>query len=365
MLSTMSDLNLYLEPGEDSESASQRYALRVLPCTVGRGSSCGLQLDFDRISREHARFEKLDNRLLVTDLNSTNGTFVNHQRIEEPTLVRVGDTIHFANHEFTLQYRQPSGATLPHPQTPERRASGDTIVGFTALPTGFPVQAPEFFEMLNDEQITGVRQVIATAGGTPLAYSLRPRSAHPRLAADSATLYRLAEDLGEEIRLAQMARRICLELADKAGMQSNLMLQVHPVECEDIDLLVDEWLELAERFRHLALVCELPLGAFARGEDVSDIKSHLTRRDIEICGLASGLEISDLSLFRSHLDYLRMSATQGTATISEAARVIGSATRIIVDQVDDKAQIESLTEAGASLFQGSAIGSTVPISKEA
>ena len=55
---------------------------------------------------------------------------------------------------------------------------------------------------------------------------------------------------------------ICLELADKAGMQSNLILQVHPVECEEIDLLVDEWLELAERFRHLALVLRTAAGCF-------------------------------------------------------------------------------------------------------
>ncbi len=360
----MSDLNLYLEPGEDSQGDGQRYALGVLPCTVGRGSSCGLQLDFDRISREHARFEQQDDRLLVTDLNSTNGTFVNHERIEEPTGVRVGDTIHFANHEFTLQYRQPSGSTLPLPQAPERRASGDTIVGFTALPTGFPVQAPEFFEMLNDEQITGVRQVITTAGGTPLAYSLRPRSTHPRLAADSATLYRLAEDLGEEVRLAQMARRICLELADKADLQSNLILQVHPVECDDIDLLMDEWLELAERFRHLALVCELPLAAFDRGEKVKKIQSELARRDIEICGLGIGLEKSHIGLFKGCLDYLRLSATQGKDVISEIVGVIGPGTRIIVDQIDDKTLIESQGQAGASLFQGPAIGATEPISKD-
>ncbi|AKS42155.1 FHA domain-containing protein [Wenzhouxiangella marina] len=357
----MSEQNLYLEPGEGDLPDAPSYPLDPLPCTVGRSPKCALQLEFDRISREHCRFEYDGREVTVTDLDSTNGTFVNHQRIDAPTPIRNGDIIHLGNHPFVVRQRQTSGETRPHAPLSQRQSSNDTIIGFTALPTGFPVQAPEFFEMLNDEQLTGMAEPIMSSGGTPMALSLRGRSAHPRLAADSNTLFRLAEDLGEEVRLAQMVRRICLEQADQAGLQSTLLLQVHPAECEELDLLVDEWLDLAGRYRHLALACELPLKAFQNPSDVGDIRRHLNARDIEVCGVALGLDAGQLAAFNGQLDYLRVSALQGPERIPALTEAIGPFVRILVEQVNEAELIKAFSDAGASLFQGPAIGKAEPI----
>ncbi len=354
----MSDLHFYLEHGD---SGVDTFPLGDLPCTVGRGSSCQLQLDFERVSREHARFEQQDGELQLTDLGSTNGTFVNHQRIEQSERIRAGDIIHFGNHPFVLRNRAASGDTLPSRPASPSQSSHDTIIGFTAQPTGFPVQAPEFFEMLNDEQIIGTAELVSTASGTVMAVSLRGRSSHPGLTANSNTLFRLAEDLGEEVRLAQMIRRICLEQADQSGLQSTLLLQVHPAECEELDILVDEWLDLAGRYRHLALACELPLKAFEDPADLASIKAHLEKRDIEICGVALGLSADQLSGYRGHLDYLRVSSLHGPDRIPALVDALGSFVRILVDQVNDVELIRPFSEAGASLFQGEAIGPTTDL----
>lgn len=338
------------------------FPLGDLPCTVGRGSGCQLQLDFERISREHARFELHDGDLLLTDLCSTNGTFVNHRRLADAASLSKGDIIHFGNHPFVLKMRESGDDSLIQPTASEAGSNHDTIIGFTAQPTGFPVQAPEFFEMLNEEQIAGMAQPIATSSGTVIALTLTGRSSHPELEAESASLFKLAEDLGEEVRLAQLVRRICLEQASQAGLQATLILQAHPAECEELDILLEEWQRLAARYRHLALACEIPLKAIENPGDLNSLRSQLGPVEVEICGTAQGLSAEQLSAFRGDLDFLRISALRGPDRIPGLVDALGSFVRILVDQIDEPGLIRPFSDSGATLFQGDAVSERIDLS---
>jgi len=356
----MSEQRFYLVRGEN-ETSDDIFPLGELPCTVGRGSNCQLQLDFQRVSREHARFELENENLLLTDLGSTNGTFINHRRLERPEQLIAGDVIHFGNHPFVLRMRESSGDTLLSPSANQHQSSYDTIIGFTAKPTGFPVKAPEFFEILNNEQIEGTAQPIATSSGTVMALALGGRSSHPDLAAGSDVLFNIAEDLGEEVRLAQLIRRICLEQTSQAGLQSTLLLQVHAAECDDLDILVAEWLQLAAKYRHLPLACDLPLRALSNPSDLTSLRSHLGAQDIEICGTAIGLSADTLAAYRSDLDYVRVSSLHGPDRIPELVDALGSFVRILVDQIDEPDLVQAFSNAGATLFQGDAISPTTDL----
>jgi pSer/pThr/pTyr-binding forkhead associated (FHA) protein len=64
--------------------------------TVGRGGGCGIVLTADQfVSTVHARVFRRGEDLLVEDLGSRNGTFVNGERVAAPTRVRRGDRVQF------------------------------------------------------------------------------------------------------------------------------------------------------------------------------------------------------------------------------------------------------------------------------
>jgi hypothetical protein len=62
---------------------------------IGRDPTCELVLDptLGGVSWRHARLEMTPGGLVAVDLGSTNGTYVNGQRIAGPTVVSMGDTI--------------------------------------------------------------------------------------------------------------------------------------------------------------------------------------------------------------------------------------------------------------------------------
>ncbi|MGB3111044.1 MAG: FHA domain-containing protein [Psychrobacter alimentarius] len=72
--------------------------------SVGRGSDNDVVLGSKQVSRNHAVLSVLDGQLYVKDLDSSNGTFINNERIEGnmSSLLQANDTIGFASFNFKV-----------------------------------------------------------------------------------------------------------------------------------------------------------------------------------------------------------------------------------------------------------------------
>jgi hypothetical protein len=89
-------------------SGSKAHTSEIFPLAagysalyVGRDPSCDVRFDIEKdavVSRNHAVLEwgrDGNERVLLNDLLSTNGTFVNGKRIAEPTVLASGDVVQF------------------------------------------------------------------------------------------------------------------------------------------------------------------------------------------------------------------------------------------------------------------------------
>ena len=82
---------------------------------IGRDASNDIVLDAPNISRFHAQIERIGQRYRVRDLQSSNGTFVNNQRVEGDTWVKPNDSVKIGPYRFILgvdqvaQYSDTSG----------------------------------------------------------------------------------------------------------------------------------------------------------------------------------------------------------------------------------------------------------------
>jgi pSer/pThr/pTyr-binding forkhead associated (FHA) protein len=71
------------------------YPLEGELLTLGRDPGNTIHINDAEVSRRHARFSLQGGKYVLEDLGSTNGTFVNGQRLGGPHVLRPGDVISF------------------------------------------------------------------------------------------------------------------------------------------------------------------------------------------------------------------------------------------------------------------------------
>ena len=75
------------------EGGKPRAVKVAASMTIGRAPECELKIDDTYASQQHARLFGKNGAWYVEDLGSTNGTFVNDQKLAAPAMVQPGDSI--------------------------------------------------------------------------------------------------------------------------------------------------------------------------------------------------------------------------------------------------------------------------------
>lgn len=99
---------------------------------LGRTESCDVIINHDAISAVHAVMEIFDDRAIIYDMNSTNGTYVNNEKIIVKE-VNLGDFFRLADIEFEFSIYSPESALPPVLDSLEP-AQGEASIKMPPLP---------------------------------------------------------------------------------------------------------------------------------------------------------------------------------------------------------------------------------------
>ena len=84
------------------EEETQARQFKQAEFIVGRDPSCDFSLNDDMVSAHHARLSYHHNQWWVEDLQSTNGTFLNEERVFTPTVLMEGDELRCGKCHLTI-----------------------------------------------------------------------------------------------------------------------------------------------------------------------------------------------------------------------------------------------------------------------
>ncbi len=97
--------------------AGQSYELKVDTTTVGRVEDNALQIADPSVSSHHCEVLLKDGDVVIRDLNSTNGSFINGEKITE-TILKPGQTLKLGNIELRIDDGSPVPEPSAKPATP-------------------------------------------------------------------------------------------------------------------------------------------------------------------------------------------------------------------------------------------------------
>jgi pSer/pThr/pTyr-binding forkhead associated (FHA) protein len=137
-------------------SVLQKVAINGGPITIGRGPDNSIAIDNLAISNHHAEIKSEQGRLVVEDLNSLNGTFVNNQRVKRSAL-KHGDVVLIGKHSIEID-ELARGESPVNPHRPSGGGKATPRVDET-----FILDTEKRRQMMQEIAASGERSQIAPA----------------------------------------------------------------------------------------------------------------------------------------------------------------------------------------------------------
>lgn len=287
--------------------------------TVGRKPGASLCIPSPTVSRDHAEITVVERGLLLRDLGSTNGTFVNGARIQQPCVVRHGDLLQFGQ----VIFRVVQQSTESGPQTIQENSCDRALalIQFDQLMTQRAV-TPHFQPIVNMvDRRTCASEVLARSRFFGLN--------------DPQSMFAAAKVLNMEGELSRILREEGVRSGQVLPNEHALFVNTHPAEISDLDLLIFSLGELRELEPRRPLVLEIHEASVTFGQEMQTLRAAL--KDLQI-----GLAYDDSGAGQARLvelvdvppDYLKfdMRLVQNLESASiERQKMLGSLVQMVLD----------------------------------
>ncbi len=327
-----------------------------LPFRIGRRQGCVLQLNSKAISGHHAELHQVDDQLWVTDLNSTNGTYVNGKRIDQPTELNDTALLQLADIAFRVD-RDRHELTFA---TINEEMCDDALA------------LVQFDRLMENRLVTPFFQsIVDLRSGAPLGYEVLARSQVFGLESSYA-MFNVASQLNMEVVLSAMLRwegiREGLNLPDRP----TLFVNTHPHEIRT-EGLVSSLANVKQLSSDMRIVLEVHEAAITDPKEMVELRDNLKALGIGIAydDFSSG-QTRLTELIEAQPDYLKFD-TRLIKNIDKASlerqRTLESLVKMALDLgvnplavgVETAAEADVCRKMGFKAAQGYHFGRPAPV----
>lgn len=354
------------------------HEVRSLPFRVGRDPLSDLAEATMGLSRRHAELSAdISGRLRLTDLDSTNGTFVNRERVNGSVLLADNDVIHFAHAEFRIRMHSGENATAVGRSKPGDEDRTVIVPAGHSLSENFVPHEREFKDLLRGQGLSGALQPIVDMRTREVfAYEWLGRGQHPDLPQSPIRLFQMAARLDRESELSQAFRDYGIKTVSARMKGATLFVNTHPKETFDQGFL-RALAELSEKPGSPKLVVEVHETAVMDVARMKELASRL--KDIGVRFAyddfgAGQARLNELGEVPAHFVKFDMGLIRGIDMASERKqKVVGDLVRLVselgsvplAEGVETEAEAEVCRLMGFKLVQGYLTGKPVLVDEPA
>ena len=332
----------------DPNAPVRRVNINTSPFLVGRRSDSGICLTTSSVSKQHASLEVRGDQLWICDLGSTNGTYVNGERLDDWRELQDGDLVQFA----TVVFRAAAGRNSVSDNTMQENVRDRALA------------LMQFERLINDGGLLPYFQpIVNMSDQSVFGFEVLGRSRLFGLKSP-AEMFAAASELNMENKLSESFREKGVEEAQSAlPADCNIFLNTHPCELGTPDLIESLYL-LREGAPEQKITLEIHEAAVTNVKMINELRRVLEDLDMDLAfddfgeGRARLVELSearpdyvkfDMCLTR---DIYRATAQHQdiVATIANLVRELGIS--VLAEGVETEQDHALLVSMGFDLGQG-------------
>ena len=326
------------------------------PFLVGRSSEVALSLPSRTVSSVHAELVNNGLTLTVRDLDSTNGTFINGERISGSVALKPEDIVQFADIPFRLMIQSARTDTVTESQ--------DVCDQALAL--------VQFDRLMSDEAVVPHYQSIVDLRSKQIiGYEVLGRSRIPHLESPAA-MFSAAAHFNLETKLSQMFRWKAVQETMSLSDLPHLFLNTHPIELEQPGL-IESMKSLRELNIDQQITLEVHEGAVTNPATLRELRAALKELNIGLAfddfgsGQTRLAELAvvhpeylkfDISLIRS-IDMATAEQKEMVATLVRMVKDLGVIA--LAEGIETEEECATCVALGFELAQGYYFGRPTPL----
>jgi EAL domain-containing protein (putative c-di-GMP-specific phosphodiesterase class I) len=341
-----------------------RVKLQRFPFRIGRSPRADHTIYSQEVSTLHAEVLREGDDFVLRDLGSTNGTFVNAERISRQPL-KDGDIVHIASEEHHFGFMD----------APKDAESADATVAWNANETRKDIrETHDLGRVFALRAVTAVFQpIVRLSDRARVAYETLGRVTIEQGRYSIGETLRIAGERGQAARLSRLIREVAIADVKLLPMRPiSVFFNLHPAEMADLDEVRNELVRVAaglDAGQHAVL--EIHEGAVTDPKTMREIRQQLN--DLNI-----GLAYDDFGAGQSRLmelvevppDFLKLDMSlvrdiDRSPKRQDLVRALVSVMcdlgiEVIAEGVERGEEAEICRELGCSLGQGYFIGRPAP-----